>query len=304
MKKQILITCLMLTACASKPKQDDYLQHVAPSQSVLQESQPVQVLLNAATPLDVRGEYSADDSVNAGNVMYSGAAGIVGMMAQVATHAAISSNMQDSKLSEQQVAANRVLLPLEGVIKATTQQHLQQPSSSVAYTDDATATQLLVSRPIFYMSQDASTVSLRHMVTLQQQNKKGKGKPTVLYQNVIEVYAPSVSNEKSKAAIEHWKDNKGALFLQTTQSLYAKSMAIVLDDIRGKITSTGQQKTISFAYGKITRTERATLLSNDCHYTTVRNLRGWLMSIPTTSVNSGVEHSVCATSKDALKRTQ
>lgn len=281
MKILLPLLCLSLVACSgSRPKTDDYMTHVATNLK-LAESQPLIVQLDVQQPLDVRGEYNPANGIEGGQMMYMGNAGIVGLFAQIATHAAVNSNLQDAKLSQQQQTANNVLRPLESALSTMTNQLLVHQSDRIQF--NGSGADVIQSKPIFFMSQDSKTLILRHLVTIELPAAKSSRKAATRYQNIIEV--ASTSNTEAKPS-EYWTAEQGATFKQTATALYEKSLQIVWDDVQGKLGKNVSDQTLSFQFGSQVRTERGKLLQQDCNYALIRNLRGWLMAIPTAALQN------------------
>jgi hypothetical protein len=281
MKVLLPLLCLLLAACSgSRPKTDDYMAHVA-SNLKLADSQPLIVQLDVKQPLDVRGEYNPANGIESGQMMYMGDAGIIGLFAQIATHAAVNSNLQDAKLSQQQQAANTVLRPLESVLSAMTNQLLIHKTDSIQF--NGSGADVTHSKPIFFMSQDKKTLILRHLVTIELPMGKSSRKAAARYQNIIEV--ASTSNTEANPD-QYWAAEQGAALKQTATALYEKSLQIVREDVQGKLGQNVGDQTLSFQFGSQVRTERGKLLQQDCDYALIRNLRGWLMAIPTTALKN------------------
>jgi hypothetical protein len=285
----IISLSLSLLACsAKKPKTDDYLQHVATNSFFHQNPPPMSIRLPEQEPIDIRGAYDPNNQVQGTQILYSGSAGLGGMLVQVATHAAISNSQQNNKLSEQQIQANAVLLPIKAVYSTMTNKDLlfTHPQLSFNKTNSAEI-YIIENKPIYFLSQDSRTLTLRNIVYISDPRQKpilGKTKvDSSLYQNIIEVTAMSLVSDKPNS---EWQADNGALLKKTLQQLYIKSIDIALSDINGKLNIVKADETLSFAQGKTQRTERGKLLQLECEYSLIRNLRGWLIAVPSASIQN------------------
>lgn len=278
-----------LIACSSKkPKTDDYLPHVATNSFFHQSPPPMSIRLPEQALIDMRGEYDPSNQVQSAQIMYSGAAGLGGMLVQVATHAAISDSQQDNKLSEQQIRANGVLQPIQPVYSTFTNKDLMFAHPQVSFNKvDSADTYIIENKPIYFLSQDARTLTLRNIVYISDPKQKptsGKNKrQSSLYQNIVEVTAVSLNSDKPN---NEWLADNGALLRKTLQELYVRSVDIAISDIHGKFNIVKADETISFTQGKTQRTERGKLLQQECEYSLIRNLRGWLISVPSSAIQS------------------
>ncbi len=282
----IISLSFSLLACSTKKaKTDDYLQYVATNSFFHQNPPPMSIRLPEQEPIDIRGAYDPNNQVQGTQILYSGSAGLGGMLFQVATHAAISQNQQNNKLSEQQIQANAVLLPIKAVYSTMTNKDLlfTHPKLSFNKTNSAEI-YIIENKPIYFLSQDSRTLTLRNIVYISDPKQKpilGKKKvDSSLYQNIIEVTAMSLVSDKPNS---EWHADNGALLKKTLQQLYVKSIDIALSDINGKLNIVKADETLSFTQGKTQRTERGKLLQLECEYSLIRNLRGWLIAVPSAS---------------------
>lgn len=271
-----VLMLLLLSGCAA-PKTDDYIRHIQSTSASQQWVSPLPVYL-AAAQIELRGEYDSNNATEQLNVLYAGDAGIVGFMAQVAAHAALSNNAQNSRLSEQQLQANKVLEPLAEQLHQlhTVQLTYQTPELSWLAQADPKAL-YMVSKPIFFLSQDARVLSLKHIVQLEPAAAVVAGKKaTALYSNLIEVVAEPLTAERS---IEYWQADQGAALIGTMQAMYQQSMALALADVKGQLKQDTQAETFRLAIADKLRIERGNRISASCKQLVFRNLRGWILAM-------------------------
>jgi hypothetical protein len=230
--------------------------------------------------VDFRGAFDSSQAVEHAPMMYQGGAGAGVFLAQIFTHAAISSSMQKDKLSKQQVQANKVLAPIEKLLKNLSQESLVHDSDLYTFFNESESDGniILTSLPIFFMSQDMASITLKHVVTVQQANQKG-----MLYQNVIEVISPVIATHDLN---EELKKNGGMRLNKITKSLYEYSLSLALADLKGEYNnSESLQESFRFHQGNQLRFERGVSIKNDESNSVIRNLRGWLVAFPSSLDN-------------------
>lgn len=278
MKNSLLFAVVLLTACAA-PKKDDYISYVNKGNPAQLSTQLLQIKLDSGA-LDVRGEYDSSDEFNHNSIMYSADAGIVGMLAQVATHAAISNNAQNARLSEQQQRANKVLEPLSEILNATNTELLQFDADSVQWVkdNDVAGAGIIISKPIFFLSQDGKFLSIKHVVSLPANEHVSRSKKNkYVYSNLIEVLAEPVASEQP---FVFWQNDGGAALKSIMQSLYKTSLLLALADIRGELTQNSVAETFKLEQRDKLRIERGNRVESVCGQLVIRNLRGWLVVTP------------------------
>lgn len=286
--RQLMLVFVVFTAGCASPQSPDYKRfHKQDSLAAEPETtggNPISVIILEPEKLDIRGVYDPNDSLGQGGIMYSADAGAAGMLAQVLVHAAASTNAQKKKLADQQNRANKVLEPLQDLISPMNSQLLihSDPGYSFATTQPAAPGKVLHSKPIFFVSQDLSTFSVKHMVEIYEHaapKTKGKKKTQqpqrAVYSNIVEVIATPVAKDK---ALEIYRGNDGAQLKVILSDIYRQSLAMALADMRGTYPAAGSQQSYKFAQGDLQRFERGTLLKAECKQTTIRNLRGWLIT--------------------------
>lgn len=279
MKKIHICLLLLLTGCAA-PQKDDYVAYVGAKKVFKTNAAPLYAKF-VYNQIDLRGDYDPDDAFAMNSIMYSGDAGVVGMLAQVAVHAAISNNAQDSRISAQQLEANKVLEPLSGVLTNLSTKQLQFTSEQLIWLaeDQEYPASVLMSKPIFFLSQDARVLSLKHVISVESSlpksgSKKNKQK---LYSNLIEVVSAPLPAED---AMDYWLANNATALTVTMQALYIKSVELALADLKGELAQSDQAETFTVEISDKLRIERGNKITADCRQLVLRNLRGWIIALP------------------------
>ncbi|WP_066959905.1 hypothetical protein [Microbulbifer sp. Q7] len=265
---------LALAACASS-KNQNYVEHVKRTSDVSPGSMLL-VKLEGDAPLEFYGEVDLDN-VNAdhGSMMY--VANTPGVFAaSILAHAVIAGSANDSQKAKAQEEANQVLLPYAAVIELMTEAGLVESAlrdtSFAAYkfmpwTETADSSLSVVVKPVFLMSQDQRTLTLKNAVTLIANGNE----QAPAYQNLIEVVSIA---DGSGEILSH--DAVAA----TTADLFTTSLLILEDELQGSHAGKSEQKTLSYIHGGHKKFERGVVLSEQCDRMTFRSLRGWIKSVP------------------------
>lgn len=269
----LLAIAVIIVGCKSTQR-DDYSSYSS-NQTVGAESPDIWLIeLDYNKQIDLRGIYNSNDTIEQNSILYGGQAGIIGMLVQVAAHSAINSSLQNDKLAEQQHSANRLLLPLQDTLSAINQQVLEHESELYTFTnvdDETNETAKLISYPIFYLTQDATMLSIKHVVKLI---KNGRRKP--LYENLIEVISSPILGDEP---LDSLKAENGLMLKEVLINLYQESLNLAVKDYSGRFDGrVRKQKTHKFTHGKLRRVERGLTLEAGCTNRVIRNLRGWLVA--------------------------
>lgn len=267
-----LFLVLAGTGCASA-KRDSYATY---SRNGTAQLTNLTVQLQPQESVDVRGVYDANDSVGTGGMMYSGAAGAGGAVAQLLIHAAVSSTAQERKLAAQQSEADKVLIPFQEHLALLSAQSLLHTDSRYSFGEQAPSGDAqLLSRPIFYLTQDSRRVSVIHVVEVRGANPKGDP----IYSNVIEVLGPLLPQD---SATEVLLSSTELGLEQQIVELYRQSLDLAVRDVRREFaTASSPQQTFRIEGSDMARVERGSGLVSDCKFQAIRNLRGWVIAFPT-----------------------
>jgi len=251
---------------------DEYSQYLASQQTESLSEKQFYIELEADKTLDFRGVYDSRNSVGQGSVMYAGDAGAGGLLAQVLIHAAISKNAQDAKLSRQQLEANEILAPMQPVLQGINQEILIHDDERYHFSNNS-ADIILESQPIFFMSQNMRSISLKHKIKAHQLDAT-----KALYENSIEVVSSAIEAEEP---YELLRNHDGARLKEIAKDLYEYSLSLALADIAGEYQSEdAKQKSFRFYQGDKLRVERGVSVAQGQDKSVIRNLRGWLVAFP------------------------
>ncbi len=264
----VILTAL-LVGCASPHNTSSAVyyhdQMISPNKSEISS-------VLASADIRVFGEYVDDGEVEPGSMMYSGAAGIIGIAAQLAAQSATIGDQRDRELSAKQIQANKILEPFAdeiATLNISTFLKKGQDYQLVGSADEATQRYILNGSPVFYVAQDLNSVRLEIVFKLFD----GRSSDQLLYENKVEVidvaggarnvgFYLNIANIKSKLS-----------------KLYQRSVDIVLKDAYSSLkSSTGKIENFKIYTNTDFRFERGELITARCGVQLVRNLRGWLIS--------------------------
>jgi hypothetical protein len=256
------------------------------------------VMIPKEDKVDYRGVVSFDKAgQGTGAMLYpTGGLGIAGLLVGIATHAAIVGGAKSSQKTAMQLKADEVLLPYRPVLDKYTNQELLQsslqlttissntkliPSSEKSITD-----QTIESSPVFSLTQDQSTIVLENTISISTASKAS----TNAYQNTVKV----VSSLRS--GTEHtkfWTDNQGEKLKEVSARLMAYSLDMAINDLKNNSKNDKPQKTFRYMEGDTEKMERGELISETCNRLVMKNLRGWLVSIPVQSKEAVQSNEQC-----------
>jgi hypothetical protein len=130
------------------------------------------------------------------------------------------------------------------------------------------------------MSRDAR--SLMAEVTVAAWAPPRTSLPTAM--RMVKVVSSPIAAENPEAA---WHANEGKLFVDTLQGLLAEALEVAMADAQPE--GPAPQKSVRYMLGSKETIERGQLLKTGCQRAVLRNLRGWLMSVPLASPEPSTE---------------
>ena len=227
-----------------------------------------------------------DDVGKPGAMMYP-APGAAGLVAAILTHAVIANSVHENQKSEIEQAADKVLEPHAASLAAFTQRELMLAAAALsrhgeprwlpaATKDERPDGWLVASKPVFSMTQDRAALILDNEVSIVPP----PGRPA--YGNRVRVVSAVHAHPDLTA---YWGADDAKALKAESARLLAASLDIALDDAAaprqaGGAANAGPQRTIRYPEGGKQVFERAEIIKEECDRLLVRNLRGWLMSVP------------------------
>jgi hypothetical protein len=230
-----------------------------------------------------RGVVSFDEAgVGNSPIMYP-APNAVGLLAAVLTHGTIVGSMKESQKNKVQEAADKVLLPYQGVLGSYTHQDLMRrglektltggSKKLVASSEKPGGDWFIESVPVFSITQDQTAIILDNSVSIYAPNAPS----AAAYQNTVRVV--SLANDGTDLA-SFWTANGGEKLKEESAGLLAQSLDIILGEMVGGSKENNPNKTVRYFEGKTEKMERGQLISERCNRVLIKTLRGGLMSVP------------------------
>lgn len=276
----IALFCLYACSGSTANKQVKYTPSITPIPS----NSGLNLKVPALSTVSFRGEVNFDDAGQKTAGFLYPAPNAAGLLAAIATHAAISSSINGSQKNSFQEKADAVLDPYKTIISGFSYQELADsgltklgPNKGGLVIDrlgDSQQPWTLESSPVFVLSQDKEVLILQNAIVVY-----AAGSPSsVLYKNMIQVISSPLTTTESD---DYWKNNNGANLKNTSADLFADSIKVAL----GEISKEGgaqenAYKTFRYQAGKSEKLERGQLIATTCNRIVIRTLRGWIMSVP------------------------
>jgi hypothetical protein len=212
-----------------------------------------------------------------------GGAGIVGLLAGIATHGALVESGKNSEKTRLQTEADKVLDPFRPTLDGLTHrslmaqglQRLGMPATvHVIDANESSEGWIVESLPVFSMTQDRGALILENAVLVYAASDPTNPR----YRNVVKV----VSNLHDDADLEsHWAADEGKRLKDESERLFGHSIRLLMQALEPRPAEPALvEKTFRYTEGKEQRMERAQLVRESCGRAVIKTLRGWLMSVP------------------------
>ena len=242
-----------------------------------------------------QGVVNGSVSSNTRGVAYVGVHPLL-FLASVLTHAAMEDAWHKKQRDGLQRSADRVLEPYRQVLDNFGHRELVQlalpqvtaPAGGSLIEHDQAPPQgqwVVQGVPVFSLTQDAQALLLDH--ALEVRAAAAPAEP--LYRNVIRVVSLPRSEDDLVAG---WTADAGRPLKEQSASLLALSLDIALSAAASNAASAQTDdkpfRTVRYTEGAQEKIERAQVLEERCGRLLLKNLRGWLMSVPArTPVDTG-----------------
>ena len=241
---------------APSPKRDGYAKYVKNTGVPLNQ---ISIQMPEQGDVDLRGYYDPDTEVKQGSAAYY--ADPFAFIVQIAAQSAITDSEQNSQLLQIQNEANKVTLPYMGTASSLdlTQYcgHRCRNQGGLYH---------LNLNPVFFMSQDSKTLSVKSVAELRNKNDDS----SLHYQNVIEVVSSTYTNMMTQEELS-----------KEVKNLFNRLIYLTMQDIDGRLNSDSRKHSnLRFKMGESNRFERGLVLDDSCPAIVLRNLRGWLIQAP------------------------
>jgi hypothetical protein len=275
MRCLLLLLVSITIGCSSTPYSDDHVQHVNSVDRKILQDKKVTFSLSDAQLVDLRGKYRSNDTIGQSTIMYQGGAGLIGLLAQIGTHAAIVNSSRNGKLSLAQEQANEQVKPLLDLTKEMTVLTLLGKYSSELLSAEAATKNTLIVRPIFFSNSEMNQLSLKLVAWIPSEQKGRKKK--FLYQNIVEVYGSSLDDTERQSLLLNTDD----MLTSKLSKLLQTAMHVVSNDLKGIYDRVDRtNKTYFIKEGTQNKVVRGSLVEENCGYYVIQDLHSWLIAFP------------------------
>lgn len=310
-----LMIALVCVGCASNSPRS-VLKADKGTQDIKQ-GDALHLAVNIAEDSVLQGQFDFDElHGGAGGMLYPGY-GAASFLVGIAVHAAVANSATDKKKDSVVDRANQVVQKYQvGVDKFAKEEFFVAQAESSndlqALTIKAAARRiggggdslaeanswLLTSDPVFYMTQDERELVLQNVVRLTRADEPEK----ILYENIIEIASVPIHEAPRDA---YWLA-EGRLEEQLGK-LFVDSLVLAADDVLRHFDGvTATQVTFRYNQGGERKIQRGTLVQAQCERVVLRTLRGWLKSLPVSSVEDAellFKNGQCQPVQPAFKST-
>ena len=232
-----------------------------------------------------QGAASFDEAGLASAAMLYPAPNLGGFLAALITHGVLLEGSRSAQKRKIREDADKVLQPYQDVLRNFRHGELMQQGLArtatggakrlVPFSEKPGAELFVESEPLFSMTQDQSAIILDNAITIYAPHAPA----TPAYQNIVRVVSHA---EKRDDLVAFWNANAGEALKGQSIGLFAESLDLALGDIAGgrERTKAAPHRTVRYLEGGVQRMERAQVIDESCKRLVLRNLRGWLMSVP------------------------
>lgn len=281
MKKfSLVMILLLLMGCGSTPYRDDYAKHVNLISNNYYNDESFQFAFSQTSNIDLRGLYQQDNTLGSSNMVYQGGAGIAGMLVQIGTHSAIVNSQRNSRLAQQQQAANLPISPLIELTKNLNLNDLIGPYDSKQREIGELDTDTLQIKPIFFSNSHMSRLSLKSVIWLPKKGKKKQSKKKRKkhkYQNMIQVYG----NKLNMADRKKLTNNDTTFLSKQLSVLLQTTLYIAQNELTGKYSEKPlKAQTFIIEDGTAKKVIRGSLVAEKCGYQIIKDIRSWYIATP------------------------
>ena len=230
-----------------------------------------------------KGIVNNDSLSGAGQMMYP-APNAAGFIVAIITHGILLESTKNTEKEQQQTQADQVLLPYRPVLNSYQYRSLMQaglakmPANSnirlAEVSEKPGSGWLIESSPVFFLTEDQSAIVLDHAVLIYRPDASEPA-----YQNTVRV----VSKRKDAPTDIQgfWIANQGEKLKEESANLFAQSLELTLNDMSTELNAgNNPQKTVRYLQGRTEKMERGQVIRESCDRIVIKNLRGWIMSLP------------------------
>ncbi|WED29378.1 hypothetical protein L3V77_18285 [Vibrio sp. DW001] len=269
MKVLTLFLLLTMLGCSSSVEIEDYTKYVNNMDNGYIEASHFRFAFDGYAPIDLHGDYSRDDSVHIEPIMYSGEAGLVGVLAQIGAYKSVIDVQRDQKRLEAKKISDEAISPLVELVKHFSTEDLVGKYRSMMVDADVVRHQdILFIKPVFYSNKEMTRFFLISIVELKTKNTS---QPK--YRNLIEVH----SHILSEADLVEIKSGNIEVLVRNLSSLIQQTLYIAKRELSGQYTIINPKKETFIMDKKVVR---GAMIESRCKYNVIQDLHYWFISYP------------------------
>ena len=286
MKLILIIFALLLVGCGSTPYRDDYAKHVNLMKNSYFNESNFKFSFVENPHVDLRGQYSRNDTANASPILYQGGAGLAGLLVQIGTHSTMVSAQRNEKLAIAQEQANQPILPLINITKDIALVDLIGEHKSQWTSLETIDAKIVRIKPIFFSNKDMTELSIKAIVWLPKQHKNSRKKQKFNYKNMIHIYGEKLNKLQQQKLIA---GDEEFLTLQLA-ALLKTAISIAKDDLTGRYAKNKTRtKTFFIDNGSGKKVIRGAVVAEKCGYKVIQDLHSWFIALPLLKTKTSIE---------------
>jgi hypothetical protein len=286
MKYLLIIFSLVLVGCGSTPYRDDYAKHVN-----LITNNNANFIFDFSEELvvDLRGQYSKNDTATASPILYQGAAGIAGMLIQIGAHSSLINSQRNEKLAAEQKQANQSIASLISLTENISLNNLIQEHSFHQQSLENNDAVIVRMKPIFFSNKEMTKLSLKSIVWIPVDDKNKKRKQKYKYKNMIHIYGDELNESQQQKLL----DGDATFLSLQLSNLINTAINIAKNDLTGGYpVKTNRNKTFFINDGVEKKVVRGSIIAKQCGYQIIQNLHSWFIAFPLPKTQPNIKNSM------------
>ena len=248
------------------------------------------VHLPKAEAVSFRGQIDQDKAGTGPGGMLYPAPSLAGFLVAIAVHGALQSSALSAQQRQMQEEADKVLQPYRSLLEGIRHHELfgialttWRDGKRARLVDNADTVDLawrIRVDPTFTMTQDQTALILYATIAVSSPES-----PTALvYTNVISVVQRPLQGEGLQA---QWTADEGRNLRDVAGRMLGEALTVALADMSEPVTVGDTAfRTLRYREGGSLRIERAAVIGQGCDRWVIRNLRGWIKSVPVPAVTN------------------
>lgn len=286
--KKILVACMLLAgslqsgpAPAAEPAvTGNRPEVVRPASKITSWS----LRLPQETNVIYQGQAFNDQPGGSTASMLYPAPNIAGFIAALITHGVILDSTRNAQLEKNRLMANQVLLPYQHIFDGYFYRELMQSGLEkmaaagsrklVEFPEKPGSEWFIESMPVYSMTQDQLAIIIDNAITIYAPNET----VNPAFKNVVRVVSRP---DRKSDPLAHWAANAGENLKSESARLLAESLDLAFAEINSESAKRlNPQRTVRYLEGAKENMERGEVVNEKCDRVVLKNLRGWMMSVP------------------------